>query len=50
MESSTITIPLAFIAGLASFLSPCVLPLVPGYIAQISGISIDNLKAGSTLR
>lgn len=47
MESSTITIPLAFIAGLASFLSPCVLPLVPGYIAQISGISIDNLKAGA---
>ena len=47
MESSSITIPIAFIAGLASFLSPCVLPLVPGYIAQISGISIDNLKEGA---
>lgn len=49
MESSSITIPIAFIAGLASFLSPCVLPLVPGYISLISGVSIDNLKTeGST--
>lgn len=44
MDGSTITIPIAFLAGLASFLSPCVLPLVPGYISLISGVSIDNLK------
>ncbi len=33
----------AFAAGLLSFLSPCVLPLVPGYISFISGISLDEL-------
>src|SRR5215510_6425216 len=35
----------AFIAGLVSFLSPCVLPLVPGYISIVSGSSLDQLKA-----
>jgi len=35
----------AFVAGLASFLSPCVLPLVPGYISLISGASVDELQA-----
>jgi cytochrome c-type biogenesis protein len=35
----------AFIAGLVSFLSPCVLPLVPGYISIISGSSLEQLKA-----
>jgi cytochrome c-type biogenesis protein len=44
MESSNITLTIAFIAGLASFLSPYVLPLVPGYVSLISGISIDRLK------
>ncbi|MBI3333217.1 MAG: cytochrome c biogenesis protein CcdA [Candidatus Omnitrophica bacterium] len=33
-------------AGLASFLSPCVLPLIPGYISFISGISLNDLQAG----
>jgi cytochrome c-type biogenesis protein len=36
----------AFTAGLVSFLSPCVLPLVPGYISMISGASVTNLKEG----
>ncbi|HEY0078128.1 MAG TPA: cytochrome c biogenesis protein CcdA [Pyrinomonadaceae bacterium] len=44
MEGSNITVALAFVAGLASFLSPCVLPLVPGYISLISGVSIEHLK------
>jgi cytochrome c-type biogenesis protein len=35
----------AFTAGLVSFLSPCVLPLVPGYISMISGASVADLKA-----
>ena len=35
----------AFGAGFLSFLSPCVLPLVPGYISIISGSSLDQLKA-----
>src|SRR5918998_2850851 len=44
MEGANITVLIAFVAGLASFLSPCVLPLVPGYISMISGISLDHLK------
>jgi cytochrome c-type biogenesis protein len=38
-------IAVAFVAGLVSFLSPCVLPLVPGYISIVSGSSLDQLKA-----
>ncbi len=44
MEAANITVLIAFLAGLASFLSPCVLPLVPGYISLISGVSVDHLK------
>jgi cytochrome c-type biogenesis protein len=47
MQGSNITIGIAFLAGVLSFLSPCVLPLVPGYISLMSGVSIDNLKEGS---
>jgi cytochrome c-type biogenesis protein len=36
---------LAFFAGLVSFLSPCVLPLVPGYVSMISGAGIEELKS-----
>lgn len=36
----------AFLAGLVSFLSPCVLPLVPGYISMLSGIGVDQLRQG----
>jgi cytochrome c-type biogenesis protein len=38
---------LAFAAGLVSFVSPCVLPLVPGYLATVSGLTPDELR-GST--
>jgi cytochrome c-type biogenesis protein len=38
-------IPLAVAAGLVSFLSPCVLPLVPGYIAAVSGVAPDEARA-----
>ena len=34
---------IAFLAGLISFLSPCVLPLIPGYISYISGTSLEKL-------
>jgi len=40
-----LSIPIAFLAGVVSFLSPCVLPLVPGYISMLSGESIEGLKA-----
>ena len=39
----TTTSSIAFLAGLISFLSPCVLPLIPGYISYISGTSFDKL-------
>ena len=38
------TLFIAFLAGLISFLSPCVLPLIPGYISYISGTSFDKIK------
>src|SRR5918996_4979240 len=41
-------IVISFAAGILSFLSPCVLPLVPGYISLISGVSIDGLKEGTS--
>jgi cytochrome c-type biogenesis protein len=53
MEGSGITlfrIAISFAAGILSFLSPCVLPLVPGYISLISGVSIDRLKEGASSR
>lgn len=48
MQSQNITIWIAFAAGILSFLSPCVLPLVPGYISLMSGVSIDQLKEGDS--
>ncbi|MEO7971893.1 MAG: cytochrome c biogenesis protein/redoxin [bacterium] len=48
MQDQNITIGIAFIAGVLSFLSPCVLPLVPGYISLMSGVSIDRLKEGAS--
>src|SRR5207237_10419881 len=44
--NSQLSIPIAFVAVVASFLSPCVLPLVPGYISMLSGESMEALKAG----
>jgi cytochrome c-type biogenesis protein len=35
-----------FLAGLVSFLSPCVLPLVPGYVSMLSGVGVEQLKEG----
>ena len=37
----------AFAAGLLSVLSPCVMPLMPAYLSLISGISVDELRAGA---
>lgn len=49
-EAGTISYGLAFVAGLASFLSPCVLPLVPSYITFVTGMSLDELTAGDRRR
>lgn len=44
VESFSITsIGLAFLAGLVSFLSPCVLPLVPAYLSFVSGVGVEQL-------
>ncbi len=47
MGSISISLPLAFLAGLVSFLSPCVLPIVPSYVAFVSGMTLDELADGS---
>jgi len=45
---STLPLPIAaFVAGVLSFLSPCVLPLVPGYVSLISGATVDELQTNS---
>jgi cytochrome c-type biogenesis protein len=46
MSSSNISIGIAFIAGLASFLSPCVFSLVPAYIGYLGGRSVASAQAG----
>ena len=46
---ANLPLPLAaFLAGLVSFLSPCVLPLVPGYVSLISGVGVEELKVQET--
>ena len=42
-----VTLLAAFGAGLLSFVSPCVLPLVPGYLSYVSGLSLDELRGTS---
>jgi cytochrome c-type biogenesis protein len=47
MESGTsIGILVAFLAGLLSFLSPCVLPLVPSYVSFVTGLGMEELEQG----
>ena len=42
-----VTLLAAFGAGLLSFISPCVLPLIPGYLSYVSGLSLDELRGTS---
>jgi cytochrome c-type biogenesis protein len=50
-EAATgVGIPIAIAAGLVSFLSPCVLPLVPGYLSTVIGVTPMDLKAGVGVR
>jgi cytochrome c-type biogenesis protein len=39
-----VSILAAFVAGILSFISPCVLPLIPGYLSFISGVTLDELQ------
>jgi cytochrome c-type biogenesis protein len=45
-----VSFPLAFLAGIMSFLSPCVLPLLPSYVSFITGISFEDLTTGADRR
>src|ERR1700741_1909179 len=45
-----VSLAAAFLAGLVSFLSPCVLPLVPGYISMLSGVGMEQLRQGQQPR
>ena len=50
MDASNIGLGLAFLAGLASFLSPCVFSLVPAYIGYLGGRSVASAESGETNR
>jgi cytochrome c-type biogenesis protein len=43
-----ISLPLAFLAGFVSFLSPCILPVVPSYLAFVSGLTLGELSDHAT--
>lgn len=43
MFAETVTYPAALLAGMLSFLSPCILPLIPAYFSFITGLSLDEL-------
>lgn len=47
-DQPTVEIPTAIFAGLLSFISPCVLPLIPGYLSFISGVSVEELSTGAS--
>ncbi len=44
MQSATLGVTISFTAGLLSFLSPCVLPLIPSYVSFITGMSLDDVQ------
>ncbi|VEN74021.1 Cytochrome C biogenesis protein [Candidatus Desulfarcum epimagneticum] len=46
MFIETISYPAAFLAGLLSFFSPCILPLIPAYFVFITGVSFNDMTAG----
>lgn len=50
LELSFIGLVTAFAAGVISFLSPCVLPLVPGYVSFVAGSSLEELRDGGAPR
>ena len=48
MNDVSVSVTMAFIAGVVSFLSPCVLPIVPSYVTFITGMTLDELTARGT--
>jgi cytochrome c-type biogenesis protein len=47
--SDDVSLIAAFVAGILSFVSPCVLPLVPGYLSFVSGVSLERLREGAAV-
>lgn len=47
MNDNNLTLMLAFAGGVMSFLSPCVLPLIPGYLSFVTGLSATELERGA---
>jgi cytochrome c-type biogenesis protein len=45
VDGGSVSFALAFAAGLASFVSPCVLPVVPGYVSFVTGVTLDEAGA-----
>ena len=43
-----VTLFAAFVAGVLSFISPCVLPLIPGYLSFVSGVTLDDMRGTGT--
>ncbi|MHB9025176.1 MAG: cytochrome c biogenesis CcdA family protein [Armatimonadota bacterium] len=50
MAGNEVSLGLVFLAGMVSFLSPCVLPIVPGYLSLISGLSFEELQEEASVR
>lgn len=44
--SLVLAVPIAILAGLVSFFSPCVMPLLPGYLSYITGLAVTDLDGG----
>ncbi len=49
-EIAGVGVLLAFVAGVVSFMSPCVLPLVPGYVSFVAGRSLDEIRVRQAAR
>lgn len=50
LDVVTVSFGLAFLAGLVSFLSPCVFPIVPSYVGFVTGLTLDELRDGDRSR
>lgn len=46
MSAADVTLVGAFLGGLVSFLSPCVLPVIPAYVSVVTGLSVTSVQAG----
>lgn len=49
MAEAHLTVGIAFLAGLVSFVSPCVLPLVPAYLSFLTGSSVEELRESASI-